>query len=325
MLVSTSGITLTGDAVEGVCALTDELLVVASDALEVAADAAPLPRPRPMVLQRCLARLLAAAVGSQIWLDDLKAGLSGKRLAKQARKIRCDGVAASLLAQQQRQVARADAAADASQVEGLPARLAKIDKAEAAALDAPRQEVYTNFPEIAPEPPAAEEPPPAAVPVAAEPQSKWPRWVTRVVGPGARAFLKATEEARRQEMLEHLLETDTSEDEARKLVGNKIDWSTTGSERELFLLDMIQQLQDDAAELAIKNQLASLKQDQLHREELHVVEPDIGVEVLRLEQLEVEYESVCAANPRPVWVCVCERALEDECELCQDGLHEKEV
>ena len=178
MLVSINGITLTGDKVPGVGALTDELIVFAADALEAAADAAPLPRPSGTALERSLARLLAAGMGSQVWLNDDRAGRAGKRLAKQARKVRDDCAAASSLAEQQRQVARAAAAADALLADGLPARLAAIDATEAAALAAPRQEVYLGFHEIAPEPPAAEEPPPAAVP-AVEPMpddSKWPRW-----------------------------------------------------------------------------------------------------------------------------------------------------
>ena len=130
MLVSTSGITLTGDAVEGVCALTDELLVVASGALEVAAAAAPLPRPSGKALEKCLARMVAAAMGSQVCLDDEKAGRAGKRLAKQVRKVGGNAAAAASSAQRQRQDATAAAAADASLADGLPARLAEIDTAE---------------------------------------------------------------------------------------------------------------------------------------------------------------------------------------------------
>ena len=63
ILVSTKGITLTGDKVRGVVALTDELIVVAADALEAAADAAPLPRPsgKALSLARPLASKAAAA------------------------------------------------------------------------------------------------------------------------------------------------------------------------------------------------------------------------------------------------------------------------
>ena len=68
ILVSTDGITVTGSEIPGLCALTDEVLVAASGALEVAAAAAPVPRPSGKALEKCLARLVAAAMGSQVWL-----------------------------------------------------------------------------------------------------------------------------------------------------------------------------------------------------------------------------------------------------------------
>ena len=86
-----------------------------------------------------------------------KPGGPGKWLAKQAGKVRAAVADASFAAQQQRQLARAAAAADALLADELPELLAEIDAAEAAAYAAPRKEVYVGFYELASSPPAAAE------------------------------------------------------------------------------------------------------------------------------------------------------------------------
>ena len=324
IIVSTNGIVLTGCKLPGVGALTDELIVVASDALERAADAAPGARPTGKALERCLARLLAAALGSQVWLDDDTAGRPGKRLAKQAGKVRDKGVADASLAQQQRQVARAAAAADALLVDGLPARLAAIDATEATALAAPRQEVYNNFPEIAPEPPAAEEPPPDAAPAAVEPtpdESRWPRWLTRQLGRQGCAYVGAVEEKQRQKRLH--FELERGETEWPAAVWPVLDWSKEGSPRELFLLGVVDELLGK-----LKSQdTTKVSTQKLHAKQMaDLSERDWAEEcVLGIEQQELKLECALAKYPRPIWVCACERVFEDECELCLKGLHKKEV
>ena len=53
-----------------------------------------------------------------------------------------------------------------------------------------------------------------------------------------------------------------------------------------------------------------------------VVEQNFAEEcVLRIEEQELELQQYRAKNPLPVWVCACERVLDDECVLCQDGHH----
>ena len=319
ILVSTDGIKVTGSEVPGLCALTDEVLVAASGALEVAAAAAPVPRPSGKALEKCLARLVAAAMGSQVWLDDEKAGRAGKRLAKQVRKVGGDAAAAASSAQRQRELATAAAAADASLADGLPAWLAEIGTAEAAALAAPRQEVYVGFHEIAPEPPAAESPPPTAAPVAVAeamlaPQKKWPRWLTRMMGREGCGFLDSVEKEDREADAEYLHEFGRSEDELEPL----LDWSTQGSPRELFLLGVIKQLR---SEQQLK-EILRVGQDEKDARQLQADrESSVAAEVLSLEQLEVQLASISAANPPPIWVCACERVLDDECELCNNGIH----
>ena len=317
MLASTDGIAPTGVKFLGVGALTDELLVVASDALERAADAVLGDRPTGKLLERCLARLLAAALGSNVSLDDAKAGRPGKRLAQQARKVRDRGVAAASLAQQQREVARAAAAADASLADGLPAQIAEIDAAEAAALAAPRQEVYNNFPEIAPQPPAAEELPPAAAPAAVEPtpdESRWPRWLTRQVGRKGCAYLGSVEEKQRQVRQEYELEYG---DEAPDVP--LLDWSKKASPRELFLLKLVMELR---SELKVEQRCNTDAQKVFTETIDGVVDRNNTEElVLRIEEQELELKRDRAKNPLPVWVCACERVLDDECVLCQDGHH----
>lgn len=149
ILASTDGNIGPSRKIVGLGALTDELLVVASDALQVAVDAAPGAKPSGKALQRCLARLVAAAMGSEVHLDPGPATTAGKRLEKQAAKVRAAAIEASIVAATQRREAQAAAATNGSLADGLSARLEQIDAAEAAALAAPCREVYVGFHEIA--------------------------------------------------------------------------------------------------------------------------------------------------------------------------------
>ena len=127
MLASANGATPPGGDTVCFSALTDALIVSASDALQEAVDAWALPKPSGKAQARCLAWLLAALVGSQARLDEAEAGRAGKRLTKQAGRVRAAVADASFAAQQQRQLARAAAAADALLADELP-ELARRDR-----------------------------------------------------------------------------------------------------------------------------------------------------------------------------------------------------
>ena len=165
IVVSTDGDTRMSCKDLGLGALTDELLVVASDALQAAVAVAPGIKHSGKALQRCLAWLVAAALGSKVRLDPNDATKAGKRLQKQATKVRAAAVQASTLAAAQRSDALAAAAADNSLADELPALLEQIDATEAAALAAPCREVYKGFYEIACPPTVDQlQPPPTAQP-----------------------------------------------------------------------------------------------------------------------------------------------------------------
>ena len=83
----------------------------------------------------------------------------------------------------------------------------------------------------------------AAVPVAVTeavlaPETKWPRWLTRTMGREGCGFLQSREKEERDAGVDRLHEFGTSEDELDPL----LDWSTQGSPRERFLLNVIQKL-----------------------------------------------------------------------------------
>jgi hypothetical protein len=113
-------------------------------------------------------RVAAYQLGADTPLDKQLAETVGKRLERQAQKVRDDVSLAAATEQQARACARLAAAADGSLLAALPAELAAIDAAEKLALEAPRNEVYVGFHELisllprTPEPPTATAAPTAA-------------------------------------------------------------------------------------------------------------------------------------------------------------------
>ena len=93
--------------------------------------------------QRLLAWLMADARGATIVLDPPSADRAGKRLRKQALKVRADLDAAPLWAATERTRVHAEAEATL-----LRAELTAIDEAEQGMLTAPRTEVYIGFYEL---------------------------------------------------------------------------------------------------------------------------------------------------------------------------------
>jgi hypothetical protein len=93
--------------------------------------------------QRLLAWLMADARGATIVLDPPSADRAGKRLKKQALKVRADLDAAPLWAATERTRVHAEAEATS-----LRAELTAIDEAEQGMLTAPRTEVYIGFYEL---------------------------------------------------------------------------------------------------------------------------------------------------------------------------------
>ena len=150
--------------------LTDELLMVASDV--VAAVATELePKASGNAQWRLLAWTVAAARGATINLDTALALTVGKRLDRQAQKVRADIATACAAAKAERESARAAAAADATLAGKLAATLAAVDARELKALAAPATEVYIGFhelvgllPELPPPPPLPPPPAPPSVP-----------------------------------------------------------------------------------------------------------------------------------------------------------------
>ena len=149
--------------------LTDELLIVASDAVRTEVELHRLfETVSGKAHFRLLAWVIADARGADTPLDKQLAETVGKRLERQAQKVRDDVSLAAATAQQARACARLAAAADGSLLAALPAELAAIDAAEKLALEAPRNEVYVGFHELisllprTPEPPTATAAPTAA-------------------------------------------------------------------------------------------------------------------------------------------------------------------
>ena len=129
--------------------LTDHLLVVASDAVHAAAAAkVPLALSGRATL-RLLAWVVADARGATQPLQKALAETVGKRLDKQAQRVRDAYAAASAHALESRTAARAAAAADASlSSDDLRDQLAAIDAEERRALEHPLREVYVGFAEL---------------------------------------------------------------------------------------------------------------------------------------------------------------------------------
>ena len=135
--------------VPGVKDLTEELLFVASDALQVVVAAAPSPAPSGKAQQRLFCRLVAAAMGSKVCFDDNReAAVIGKRLMAQVARVRAVHAKARVVAADARADAQAAAAGDAGLMAALPAALAAFAATEQEALAGFRHEVYTGFVEL---------------------------------------------------------------------------------------------------------------------------------------------------------------------------------
>ena len=73
---------------DGVTVLTQQLLLLASDAVEVASEAAPGPTPNGKARLRLLVALVAGAMGSPAPFEKAEAEGIGKRLAGQVTRVR---------------------------------------------------------------------------------------------------------------------------------------------------------------------------------------------------------------------------------------------
>jgi hypothetical protein len=131
--------------------LTDELLVVASDA--VAKVATGLSGRQQI---RLLAWTVADARGAQFALDKNLAETVGKRLERQANRVRAALAKAASEASEARAHARSNAADDAA----LTTELEAIDDVEDGVREFHRNEVYVGFTELSTllEPPPSETP-----------------------------------------------------------------------------------------------------------------------------------------------------------------------
>ena len=127
--------------------ITDELLVVASDAVAAAATEAQA-KPSGKAKYRLLAWLVADARGADTPLDKALAETVGKRLDRQAAAVRTATAHAVQLAESARAAARSAAASDVTLQATLQATLAGIDADEQAAVGRPRSEVYVGFHEL---------------------------------------------------------------------------------------------------------------------------------------------------------------------------------
>lgn len=148
--------------------LTDELLVVSVDAVSTEVG---LHRRLETVSGKAQTRLLAWVVadarGAQTPLEKALADTIGRRLERQAERVRDATSVAAATAKQARARAQLAAAADPSLAATLPAALADIDAAERLELAKPRSEVYVGFHELAALLPRPAEPPAAAAESAA--------------------------------------------------------------------------------------------------------------------------------------------------------------
>ena len=127
--------------------ITDELLVVASDAVATVA-AEVQPRPSGKSLLRLLAWVVADARGSSTVLDKLLAETVGKRLDRQAQKVRSTLARAALVAELARSDVSTILAGGALTASHGADRRAEIDRVEKQAYEHARREVYIGFHEL---------------------------------------------------------------------------------------------------------------------------------------------------------------------------------
>jgi len=88
LLEAASGTIDVTDKLERVAVLTEQLLLLAFDAVEVVAEAAPAPQPNGKGRQRLLVALLAATMGSPATFPNAEAEKTGKRLEEQVVAVR---------------------------------------------------------------------------------------------------------------------------------------------------------------------------------------------------------------------------------------------
>jgi len=127
--------------------ITDGLLVVASDAIAAVAEEAE-PSLSGKAKLRLLAWTLADARGAQVPLEKPLAETIGKRLERQAQRVRETLAAAAVGAQEARARARAAAANDAALAAELAATIEDIDACLADKRSEVREEVYVGFHEL---------------------------------------------------------------------------------------------------------------------------------------------------------------------------------
>ena len=128
--------------------ITDELLVVAEEAV-ASVCAAVLPTPPSLASQqRLLAWVVADTRGATTLLEKPLALVVGKRLEARAKRVRGDGAMAVAEAAAARDTMRAAAANNPTLAAVLDDDLAAIDENEKQKLDAPKKEVYTGFHEL---------------------------------------------------------------------------------------------------------------------------------------------------------------------------------
>ena len=129
--------------------LTDELLVLSCDAVAAEVEVARRTETISGKAQtRLLAWVLSDARGAQARMDNALAETVGKRLQRQAQKVRDDTALAAAAAQHACASAELAAAQDASLRPGLAALLAGIEEEKQLALRKPREEVYIGFHEL---------------------------------------------------------------------------------------------------------------------------------------------------------------------------------
>lgn len=127
--------------------LTDELLVVAHDAVQAVASTSSVPLSGKAKF-RLLAWLVADARGAQVPMDKPLAETVGKRLDRQVQKVRTDLLAAVAAAQVDRDRAHARARVDPAFRTQLRPHLSIIDETERLATERPSNEVYVGFHEL---------------------------------------------------------------------------------------------------------------------------------------------------------------------------------
>ena len=143
--------------------LTDEHLVHACDAVEAVADGASA-RVSGKARLRLLAWTVADARGAQVALDKALAETVGKRLQRQADRVRAMIADVAVAAEEARASARSAAASDTTLMANLPAELERINGSVFDARERAHEEVYIGFTELE----TLLTPPPSAMPTESE-------------------------------------------------------------------------------------------------------------------------------------------------------------